>query len=84
MDRLAIYFAVLAGACVAGAALIVAFALGYYSFWSFLVCGVIGVVTAYPIGFWISRAIKREDPNFNHRKPRQSDGILPDPKAPEI
>ncbi|MEQ8291068.1 MAG: hypothetical protein RIA08_02590 [Roseovarius sp.] len=84
MDRLAIYLAVLAGACVAGAALIGAFTLGYYSFWAFLVCGVIGLVTAYPLGFWISRAIKRDDPSFNHRKPRQSDGILPDPKAPEI
>ncbi|MEQ9241861.1 hypothetical protein [Roseovarius indicus] len=84
MDRLAIYLAVLIGSCVAGGLLIAAFALDYYSIWAFVVCGVIGLIAAYPAGYWVSRYIKRNDPDFNHRKPRQSDGILPDPKAPEI
>ncbi len=84
MDRLAIYLAVLSGASVAGALLIAAFTLDYYNLWAFVVCGVVGLIVAYPMGYWMSRRIKRRDPNWNHRKGRQSDGILPDPKAPEI
>lgn len=84
MDRLAIYLSVLIGSCVAGAAVIVAFTLDYYSVFAFVVCGVIGVIAAYPAGYWVSRYIKRNDPDFDHRKPRRSDGILPDPNAPEV
>lgn len=84
MDRLAIILAILSGACVAGGLLIAAFALGYYSAWAFIVCGVIGALVAYPMGYAISRYIKREDPNWNHRKTPEKDGVLPDPNAPEV
>lgn len=84
MDRLAIYLAVLIGACVAGALVIAAFTLGYYSVWAFVVSGAVGLVVAYPAGLWVSRYIKRNDPNWKYGKKARKGGVLPDPNAPEI
>ncbi|WP_088623524.1 hypothetical protein [Oceanicola sp. 22II-s10i] len=62
--RLSWVLGVLSVACIAGAALIVAFALGYYSVPSILVSGLVGLVLGTPLGVYLSKRIKREDPDW--------------------
>ncbi|WP_370312316.1 hypothetical protein [Sagittula sp.] len=44
MDRLAYFIAHMAGASIAGAALIVFFIFGWYSWWAVATAGIIGLV----------------------------------------
>ncbi len=62
--RLSWLLAVLSVACVAGAAYIVALTLGYYNVWAVAVSGAIGLVVGWPLGVWLSKRIKREDPDW--------------------
>ncbi|MBK0328237.1 hypothetical protein I5535_13155 [Rhodobacteraceae bacterium F11138] len=68
MHRLRHYMAALTGACVAGAALIAALSLGYYSWGAVAVSAAIGLIAAWPAGIWFARQIKREDPDWDHRR----------------
>ncbi|MCB1365681.1 MAG: hypothetical protein KDK02_16310 [Rhodobacteraceae bacterium] len=70
MHRLRVYLAVLSGACIAGAALIAAFALGYYDWIAIALSGALGVVLAWPSGIWLARRIKRDDPAWDQRRDR--------------
>lgn len=81
MDRSAYFIAHIAGASIAGAALIVFFIFGWYSWTAFAVAGVIGLVAAWPVGKAISVRIKKNDPNWHYSG---GVGIVPDPKAPEL
>ncbi|AUC53208.1 hypothetical protein CDO87_08360 [Sagittula sp. P11] len=81
MDRLAYFIAHMAGASIAGAALIVFFIFGWYSWWAVVTAGIIGLVLAWPVGKLISVRIKKDDPNWNYAGGM---GIVPDPKAPEL
>lgn len=83
MDRLAIVLAVISGLCIAGAALIAALALGFYTWISIAVCVAVGAVLAWPTGRLISRRIKREDPNWNPRHKPGDFGVVPPADAPE-
>ena len=47
--------------CVAGAAVIVALVMGWLSWVSFAVAGVVGVVIGVPAGLWTARRIRRRD-----------------------
>jgi hypothetical protein len=47
--------------CVAGAAVIVALAMGWLTWVSFAVSGAIGLVVGVPGGLWTARRIKRSD-----------------------
>ncbi|MCM2561524.1 hypothetical protein M8756_05555 [Lutimaribacter sp. EGI FJ00015] len=68
---------------LAGGFLIVALSLGYYT-WPVIVGAVaLGAVLTLPVAHLVSRRIKREDPNFNHRR-NSADGVLPDPTAREV
>lgn len=55
--------------CLAGAALIAAFSLGIYTWSAFLISAVIGLALGLPLGWWITRAIKKDDPNWRARRP---------------
>ena len=84
MDRLK-YVLILSGVfpTLAGGFLIIAFSLGYYT-WPVIVGSVaLGAALTMPAAHLISRKIKREDPNFNHRREPEG-GILPDPTAREV
>lgn len=74
MNRLRYYLAVLVGVSVAGTAIIVAFTMGFYSPVAIGVCVALGLVSAWPGGFWLARWIKRDDPAWDHRrdKPKKS------------
>ena len=77
MNRLSHYIAHMAGACIAGAALVTFFIFGWYSWWAFATAGVIGLVLAFPVGKMISRWIKKSDPtwNFHRNAPIRSDTV---------
>jgi len=74
----------LSGLSVAGILLIAAFTVGYYTLWSVGISAAVGLIVAYPMGYYISRWIKRDDPNWDHRKKAEKEGVLPDPDAPEV
>lgn len=49
---------------VAGAAVIALLSIGWFSWVSFPVSGVVGLAVGVPAGLWTAYAIKREDPNW--------------------
>ncbi|MCF3594236.1 hypothetical protein LZG00_09515 [Rhodobacteraceae bacterium LMO-12] len=52
--------------CVAGAALVGFFVVGWYSWAAFVTAGVIGLVVGIPAGVWNTRKVRREDPNWRN------------------
>ena len=78
MDRLAIYLIWLSASGIAGALVIVAFSLGYYSVWVIVVCVILGFAIAYPSGKLIAKQIKKEDPAWDDKR----DAPQPDLRQP--
>lgn len=62
--RLSWFTTTLSVACVAGAALIAALALGYYTWPAFALSAAIGLIVGWPLGVWASKRIKRKDPDW--------------------
>lgn len=83
MDRLSILITLFTGAVVTGALVIAAFTFGYYGWAPILGAVAIGWILAWPLAYLISRKIKREDPDFDHRQKTETK-IIPDPDAREI
>lgn len=84
MDRLK-YVLIPSGVfpALAGGFLIIAFSLGYYD-WPVIAGAVaLGAVLTLPAAHLVSRRIKRDDPDFDHRRTPEG-GILPDPAAREV
>ena len=82
MDRLSYLLILATGPVLAGGFIIAVTSLGLYGWTYILSAGGLGWLLAWPAGYLISRRIKRQDPNFDHKK-GSNDGILPDPSAPE-
>ena len=82
MDRLSLFLILATGPVIAGGFIIILMSFGLYGWVYLLPAGVIGWLLGWPAGYAISRRIKRQDPNFDHKK-GVNDGILPDPSAPE-
>lgn len=68
-NKLNLFNVPIAVACVAGAALVVAFVLGYYSWQAVAVSAVIGLVLGIPLGIWATRKVRRGDPAWPDDKP---------------
>ena len=81
MDRLSILMTLMTGAVCAGSTLVIAFSLGYQNIWGVLAAAFAGLLVSWPLSYWISRRIKRQDPNW-HRTADPK--LVPDPKAPEV
>ncbi|WP_035920011.1 MULTISPECIES: LapA family protein [Leisingera] len=71
--KLRFHLSIMIGACIAGAAVITAFVMGFYSVRAILVCAAIGAILAWPAGTWATRKIKREDPAWDHRHDKPKD-----------
>ncbi|MCF6432238.1 MULTISPECIES: hypothetical protein [unclassified Leisingera] len=71
--KLRFHLSIMIGACIAGAAVITAFVLGYYSVRAILVCAAIGAILAWPAGTYATRRIKRDDPAWDHRRDKPKD-----------
>lgn len=63
------FITALAVLCLAGAALVGALALGFYSWGAVLLAGAIGAALGLPVGWTVTRAIRRNDPNWPARRP---------------
>jgi VIT1/CCC1 family predicted Fe2+/Mn2+ transporter len=75
MDRLSIIISLMSGAAITGALAITAFSLGYYEWWAVLLSAFLGFAMAWPSGYYISRLIKRNDPQWD-RTPRDAKGTM--------
>ncbi len=83
MDRLSILITLFTGAVVTGALVIGVFTLGYYGWGPILGAVAIGWILAWPLAYWISRKIKKEDPQFDHKQKTEAK-VVPDPDAREV
>jgi len=83
MDRLSILLTLATGAVTTGVLVIAVLSLGWVAWGPILGAVAIGWILAWPAAYWISRRIKRNDPDFDHtRKPERK--AIPDPDAREI
>jgi putative flippase GtrA len=82
MDRLSILLTLATGAVTTGVLVITVLSLGWVAWGPILAAAAIGFVLAWPVAYWISRRIKRQDPNFDHR--RQPASLVPDPDEREV
>lgn len=70
MDRLAMFIALMAWTAISGTLIIIAFTMEWYGWMPILGSVVIALVLAWPVGYVISRRIKRRDPNWPPRRRR--------------
>jgi len=68
MDRLSIFLTLMTGAVLTGAVVTTFFVLGMYSWTAVMVAVAIGWGLSWPVAYLVSRYIKRNDPDFNHKR----------------
>ena len=83
MDRLSIFLSLAVGALVTGGFVIVVLALGYYDWRPIIGAALAGFLLSWPASYAVSRRIKRQDPDWDHRNARHAKPI-PRPGAPEV
>lgn len=84
MDRLSIFLTLMTGSVLTGSFVITAFTLEYYTWPAILISAALGFGLAWPAGYLVSRKIKRDDAAWDASGIERTDGIVPDPKAPEV
>jgi putative flippase GtrA len=82
MDRLSILLTLATGAVTTGALVIAVLSVGWMAWGPILAATALGFVLAWPAAYWISRRIKRHDPNFDHT--RRPGSFVPDPAEREV
>lgn len=82
MDRLSIFLTLISGALITGALVITAFSLGFYNAYIVAICAIAGFALAWPSAFLVSRRIKRNDPEWDHKRLKRRGKLAPD--APEV
>lgn len=83
MDRLSLILTLATGPVTTGVFVITVMSLGFYSWPAIGGAAALGFLTAWPAAYFISRAIKRDDPKFDHTRAHDK-GAIPDPTAPEV
>jgi hypothetical protein len=83
MDRLSIYLTFATGPVLTGAFIITFFTFGLYA-WGVALGVAAGLVLSWPAAWYISRRIKRADPNFDHTRAEDYATPLPRRDAPEV
>ena len=68
--RLRFHVALLAGSSIAGALVILAFTLGFYNWIAIAGSVAVGAILAWPVGVWLTRRIKEEDPAWDAKRDR--------------
>lgn len=84
MDRLSIYLTIVVGALVTGTLVTIVLILGWYSWPAIAAAAAVGMIVTWPASYAISRRIKRMDSDWDDSKADRAQGIIPDPKAPEV
>ena len=65
MDRLSIILTLMTGSVLTGSITVFFFALGIYSWGAVVIAAGAGFLLAWPVGYLISRRIKRRDPAWD-------------------
>lgn len=73
MDRLALVLHLIWGAALTGIFLVAVLTLGFYSWPAILGAVAVGAVLAVPASLLTARHIKRQDPDWDHRRNRPVD-----------
>ncbi len=84
MDRLSLILTFMTGPVLTGVVLITALSLGFYTWVSFALAIAAGLLLSWPVAYYISRRIKKNDPKWDERKVEEVDGIVPAPNAREV
>ena len=83
MDRLSLFLTLATGPVTTGVFVIAVMSLGFYSWPAIGGAAALGFLTAWPVAYFISRMIKRDDPEFDHTRAHEQ-GPVPDSAAPEV
>jgi hypothetical protein len=83
MDRLSILLTLATGAVITGALVTAVLSLGWVAWGPILGAVALGWLLAWPAAWWVSRRIKRQDPNFDHTRVPPAT-LVPDPDAREV
>jgi hypothetical protein len=83
MDRLSILLTLATGAVITGSLVTLVLSLGWVAWGPILGAVALGWLLAWPAAYWVSRRIKRDDPNFDHTR-SPTDKVIPDPGAREV
>jgi membrane protein implicated in regulation of membrane protease activity len=85
MDRLSILLTLVVGAITTGVPVIAVLALGFYQWEVIVPVALIGFfVLAWPASYWVSRQVKREDPDWRESAKDEVDRVIPERDAPEV
>ncbi len=85
MDRLSILLTLMVGAVVTGVPVIIVLAMGFYTWKVIVPTALVGFfVLSWPASYWVSRRIKRQDPDWDETKVEDYKSPLPDKDAPEV
>lgn len=84
MDRLSLYLTLIVGALVTGGLVTSVLAAGWYSWTAIGGAAALGVLMTWPASYAVSRRIKARDPGWDETRVEEVEGVIPDPKAPEV
>jgi hypothetical protein len=84
MDRLSFYLTFATGPVLTGAVVITLFSMGLYNVWTIGAGVAAGLLLSWPAAYWVSRRIKRDDPNWDETKVEEYKSPVPKPGAPEV
>ena len=71
------------GAVLVGGLVIIVLSLGWYNWVAIATAVVIGFVLSWPAAYFISRKVKRADPDWDETRVDETDSV-PRPGAPEV
>lgn len=84
MDRLSLYLTLIVGALVTGGLVTAVLSMGWYSWTAIGGAAACGVLLTWPVSYGVSRRIKTQDPDWDETRVERVEGVIPDPKAPEV
>jgi len=84
MDRLSLILSLTVGAMLTGGFAITLFNFDLYAWGPIAGAALAGFALSWPVSYLISRRIKRQDSQWDHRKIKEVDSYVPDPKAQEV
>jgi len=84
MDRFSIVLTLPVGAALTGGLAILFLSFGLYGWIPLLIAAIVGFGASWPVSYWISRKVKRQDPHFDHTRAKEKESPTPDPSAKEV
>ena len=82
MDRLSLVLTFFTGPVLMGGFVTLMLSAGYYGWLAIGTAALTGLILTWPVAYYISRIIKRDDPDWDHT--RAEPAAIPDPTAREV